>query len=148
MKTYHYTECGLQNVYIHGMSPIIDDDGDEVIEVRSVNKLHAEISRGIVQHQKGISGPELRFLRTRIGLTQDELAKLVHRDKQTVGRWERSENEIDSTSETVIRKLAIEKLNLSVTLGIDELARSSVPTAETQAIKINAQNGSYELVAA
>jgi len=146
--TYHYTECGLQNVHIHGLETVNDDDGDDVIEIPYINELHAMIAKGIVMHAKGISGAELRFLRSEMGYTQAELAALVHKDKQTIGRWERSEIEIDSSSETVIRQLGIEKLVIQFEASIEHLAKSSVPTAEVQPIDINVSDGGYELQAA
>lgn len=151
MNNHHYTECGLQNVFIEGLEIVLDDDGDEVISIPAVNELHTVIAFGIVSHQSGISGDELRFLRTEMGYTQNELAALVHRDKQSIGRWERSVIEIDSTAEALIRRLAIEKLSLNLDSGIDELSRRSVPTAHTQHINIKkAMNSgsSYELMAA
>lgn len=148
MSIYHYTECGLQNVFIKGIVPITDDDGDEVITVRFINALHNAIAEGIVNHEKGISGEELRFLRTEIGLTQAELATFVHADKQTIGRWERNENIIDSASETVLRKIAIERLLIPFNDGIEKLAKSSVPTAQSQLINIQATDTGYELIAA
>ena len=138
MTDHHYTECGLSNVLIHGITPELDDDGDQVITIPAVNELHRVIAEGIVLHDSGISGEELRFLRTEMGMTQAELARLVHRDKQSVGRWERGEIEIDGAFETVIRKHAIEKLGLNVDLAIDELAERSVPSSRTQQIDINA----------
>lgn len=147
---HHYTECGLMNVFISGIEVQTDDDGDEVIIVPAVNELHHVIAAGIIGHAKGISGEELRFLRTEMGMTQSELSKVVTRDKQTIGRWERGEIEIDSPSETLIRKLAIEKLRLE-DVGIVELSKRSIPTAETQTIsirKVENNGGPYELIAA
>src|SRR5262245_49194165 len=113
MADHHYTECGLQNVFISGIEKMVDDDGDEVIQITAIHDLHRVIVEGIVSHAKGISGAELRFLRTEMGYTQAELAALVHRDKQSIGRWERGESDINSASEAIIRKLAIENLALS-----------------------------------
>lgn len=138
---HHYTESGLDNVFIDGIRIERDDDGDEVFTVPAINDLHRVIAEGIVLHGKGMSGAELRFLRTELGLTQAELAQLVHRDKQSIGRWERGEIEFDPTAETLIRQLAIEKLELKVEVGIGELSQRSVPTAETQPISIVARNG-------
>lgn len=143
---YHYTECGLNNIVIEGLSVLIDDEGDEVVEIPYINKLHGAIASGIVSHEQGMSGAELRFLRSEIGMTQAELATLLHKDKQTVGRWERAESEIDGASETIIRKLAIEKLGLGISDGIDELSKKSVSTAQDQTISIVASNSSYALV--
>lgn len=148
MADHHYTECGLQNVYISGINRMLDDDGDEVIQILAVNSLHKVIAEGIVSHRKGMHGFELRFLRSEMGYTQSELAALVHRDKQSIGRWERSETEIDSIAEAVIRKLAIEKLLLRVELGMEQLSRRSVPTAEVQLINITVGVDGYELKAA
>lgn len=150
MASHHYTECGLQNVFIEGLEIVLDDDGDEVITIPAVNELHHVIALGIVSHEYGISGDELRFLRTEMGYTQAELAELVHHDKQSIGRWERGEYELDSSAEAIIRRLAIEKLSLKVDSGIDELSRRSIPSAQTQHINIRKtnDNGEYELAAA
>ncbi len=149
---HHYTECGLNNVYIGGIEVQIDDDGDEVITIPFINELHRVIAAGIVSHEKGISGDELRFLRSEMGLTQAELADLVHREKISVGRWERGEVAIDSSAEAVIRRYAIEKLELPVQMGMDELSRRSVPTLDHQTISIEKQTGNdnqpYALTAA
>ncbi|MTH94684.1 DNA-binding transcriptional regulator [Roseibium sp. RKSG952] len=144
MSTHHYTECGLENVYIHGIEPIIDNGGDEAIIVQAINELHQVIAYGIVTHGQGISGDELRFLRTEMGFTQAELADVLHNDKQTVGRWERGEYPIDSLAETIIRKLVIEKLELDVDMAIGEISRRSIPTAEFQPINIHQVNDSHE----
>lgn len=150
-SSHHYTECGLLNVYIEGIAVEVDDDGDEIITIPAVNELHHVIALGVVSHEKGISGDELRFLRSEMGFTQAEMAQLVHRDKQSIGRWERDEIEIDSASEALIRRLAIEKLNLPLEVGIDDLSRRSVPTVDEQPIKIQKNNNHdrpYELLVA
>lgn len=150
MSSYHYTECGLQNVFIDGLEFVFDDEGDEIITIPAVNDLHQVIALGIVSHEHGISGDELRFLRTAMGYTQAELATLVHHDKQSIGRWERDEYSIDSSAEAIIRRLSIEKLALDVSSGIDELSRRSVPSIQTQTINIKKtnDNDAYELIAA
>lgn len=153
MPNHHYTECGLQNVFIDGLEYVIDDDGDEIITIPAINELHRIIALGIVSHKHSMSGDELRFLRSEMGYTQSELAALVHHDRQSIGRWERSEFEMEGSAEAIIRRLAIEILQLNITDGIDELSRYCVPTALTQPIniKMDATNDNgqhYELMAA
>jgi DNA-binding transcriptional regulator YiaG len=152
MSSYHYTECGLDNVRIHNMDFVTDDSGESVITIPAINQLHWLIAQAIVSHPKGMSGGELRFLRTEMGFTQAELAECVHHDKQSVGRWERGEFAIDRSAETIVRRLAVEKLALSVSTGIDELARRSEPDDVIQPIDITVanDNGSahYELMTA
>lgn len=151
MSSHHYTECGLGNVFIDGLETFRDDDGDEVITIPAVNELHKVIALGIVSHEHGMSGEELRFLRTEMGLTQAELGSLVHHDKQSVGRWERGEFEVDGAAETIIRRLAIEMLGLATDAGMEELSRRSGPTAKAQSINIQMTNDNgpgYHLLAA
>lgn len=148
MSAYHYTESGLANVYIEGLVPFLDDDGDEVIQIGAINELHRAIAQGIVCHDMGMSPEELRFLRTEMGLTQTQLAEMVHRDKQSVGRWERGETPMEGVIEAVIRQLAIERLDLdNVPGGIEKLSKSSVRPTEVQPININHSHGHYALAA-
>lgn len=133
---YHYTESGLDNVFIEGINPMVDDDGDEVIQIPAINMLHATIALGIVSHESSMSGAELRFLRTEMGLTQSDLASIVHVDRQTIGRWEREETPLEGAHETVIRQLAIEKLVIPFNEGVEKLASSSVDRHASQPINI------------
>ena len=142
MKTYRYTECGLDNVEISGISTVIDDAGVEVLHIPSINELHRAISAGIVSHSARMNGKELRFLRTEMGLTQDELAKLVHHERQSVGRWEREEIPIDQAAEVIIRKHAIEKLRLDVDRATtEELSKMCGDTVKGQKIIIDGTDG-------
>lgn len=136
MSEYRYTECGLDNVIIEGMKPTVDDDGDEVISIPYVAALHRAIAEGIIRHRKGMSGAELRFLRTEMGMTQAELARLVHRERLTLGRWERGEIELDGTAEALIRLKAAEALGIELNERVDQLSEWCVPSAETQSIII------------
>lgn len=137
---YHYTECGLDNVLIEGVRVTIDDDGDAVVTIRNVNGLHKAIAQAIISRHGLMNGPELRFLRTEMGLTQAELAKHIHREALGVGRWERGEIVIDSNAETVIRLLAQEKLKIEINASIEEITGYSVQTAGLQPIRIDGSN--------
>lgn len=148
MTKYHYTESGLKNVFIEGIEPVVDEEGDEVIEIRFIAALHAEIARGIITQKGAISGEELRFLRTEMGFTQAELASHVSFDAQSIGRWERSELPVNATAETVIRALAGEKLVHSFNKSIAELAESINAAEENDEINIQAQEQGYKLLAA
>ena len=148
MSEYHYTECGLQNVFIKGLEPVKDADGDLCIEIPAVNYLHNAIAEGIIRHPSAMSGAELRFLRTEMGYTQVEISGLIHAERQTIGGWERGKSPIDPLAETVIRQLAIEKLLITYEEGLEKLVRSTKKGDENQPINIQADDGRYELIAA
>jgi len=128
-KVYRYTECGLDNVLIEGLAVVRDDDGDEVITLPNINGLHRAIAESIVNSPSGMTGKELRFIRTELGRTQAEMGKLVHRDHQSIGRWERSECPMEGAAEALIRLFAIEQLQLRTEDGAAEISSLCVPAA-------------------
>jgi DNA-binding transcriptional regulator YiaG len=112
MAQYRYTECGLDNVIVDGVEFIKDDNGEEVVCIPNVNDLHIAIAKGILVQKASMSGKELRFLRTELGLTQAELAELVRREALSISRWERGECPLDSNAEALIRIYAMQTLEM------------------------------------
>ncbi len=149
MKRYHYVECGLDNVIVEGVEITCDADGEEVVCIPAIGALHKAISEGILRREGAMSGKELRFLRTEMGMTQAELGQLLHRDAQTIARWEKEEIPIDGNADTVVRRLAAEKLDIDLDVTTEELARRTVPNVRPREIVIRrAENEGYEVKAA
>lgn len=147
MSKYQYVESGLDSVFISGINPMIDDEGDEVVTIHAINVLHAEIARGIIESDGGINGAELRFLRTEMGLTQVALGELLSVDGQTVGRYERGDTPIDPTAETLLRRLAGERLVDAFDKSIEELAMLVHADDADDEINLEATEDGYRLVA-
>jgi len=141
MTAYHYTDCGLKNVYIHGLDIVDDDAGNATVHIPRINQLHRVISEGIVNHAHGMEGDEIRFLRSEMGYTQAQLATIMHVTQLTVGRWERSDNEIGGANEALLRRLSVEKLGLDASQSIEQFSAQSVPSAGIQTIDIDVANG-------
>jgi len=139
---YQYKVCGLDNVWIAGVEPITDDAGEIVYSIDNYSGLHQAIARAIVWNRAGMSGKELRFLRTELRMTQDELAQLLHKEALSVSRWERGECPIDPNAETVIRMYAIEKLKLGKIKDIAELSKLSISGTQSAAIMIDGKDPS------
>lgn len=149
MEPYNYTECGLDNVWIYGVQPVIDDAGEETVKLPKVAALHRTLAYAVITSEHGMTPKALRFLRTEIGLTQAELAAFVKKDHQTIGRWERGEKPIDQNAECMIRMLAAEKLELKPGLSVEEMAQRCVPEARIEIINIDGSvPGDYKLMAA
>jgi DNA-binding transcriptional regulator YiaG len=148
MIDYRYTESGLNNVTIRGMNVPVDDADDEVYCIPNILGLHKVIAQSIVTKPHGITGAELRFLRTEMGLTQAEMAEMVKKDHQTLGRWERGDKTMDQNAEFAIRMLAKERLQLDVTVSVEEMLRSCVPSAQPGMIVIDGSDpNDYKLAA-
>src|SRR6185295_14124885 len=111
VKPYRYTEGGLDDVIIEGIQILGDDSGEECVTIANVNGLHRAIAHGIVRRRSGMTGREMRFLRSELGMTQAELAAMVHREPLAVSRWERGESPIDSNAEAIVRLYAVQELD-------------------------------------
>ena len=146
---YRYTASGLDNVTLVGLENVCDDDGDECITIPNINGLHKAIANAIVTRPRGMSGKELRFLRTLMGKTQAELGAEVHREGLEVARWERGEHPLDPNAEAIIRVMAKEHLGLELNAKMDEITGWCIQTAEAQPILIDASDpNSYRPLAA
>lgn len=145
MKPFHYTACGLNNVFIHGLDVVCDDAGNDTFHIPRINQLHRVIAEGIVSHEFAMDGSELRFLRTEMGYTQARLAEIMKVKPLTVGRWERSDTPIGAVEEAFIRKHAIETLKLPVEDTIEQLSTKNLPSNGVQEINVAANDNSYVL---
>jgi transcriptional regulator with XRE-family HTH domain len=148
MSDYRYMECGLENVVISDVSFVEDDNGDSVIRIPNIMGLHRAIATGIITRKAMMNGREMRFLRSEMGMTQAELAVMIHREPLTISRWERGETEIDANAETLIRLHAIRELKLDVDEDVGEISGWSVPSAVEHPINIDGSDPENYQVAA
>ena len=133
---YHYTESGLDNVFIEIDAVIKDNAGEETIMIPGINELHRAIANAIVDSEDLMDGKEIRFLRTEMGLTQAELAKLLHRNSQAVARWEKGQQDVDPSLDVLIRQIAAERLGLKIMKTIELLSHERTRTADITPIRI------------
>jgi DNA-binding transcriptional regulator YiaG len=135
---YRYDECGLDNVILKDLTVLKDDDGEDVITIPNIRLLHSVLMMEIATKDSGMQPAELRFVRTEFGLTQAELAALVGRDVQAIGRWERGEHPMDKAAEIVIRAKVLETTGQM--LKMEELARRTMASASQPPFLIDASN--------
>src|SRR5882757_263047 len=104
---------------------------------------------GIVRKKTSINGKELRYLRTEMGMTQAQLALVVHREPLTISRWERgedNEDNIDSNAEALIRVCATQESGLPTDTKVAEISGWCVQGAEPQPLVIDGDDpSSYRL---
>jgi putative zinc finger/helix-turn-helix YgiT family protein len=143
MTAYHYTECGLDNVFIEGISPVADDHGEAVFTIPKIGRLHNAIATMVVNKPNALTGKEIRFLRTEMGLTQAELALVLRCQSLTISRWERSETTFDETADALLRLLAQEKLNLETRAGVEEVSAWTTATAVSSPFRIDGRDPSH-----
>ncbi|CAJ2376434.1 MAG: putative Transcriptional regulator [Arenicellales bacterium IbO2] len=148
---HHYTECGLPNIWIECFR-VRDDAGNDTFIIPKVRRLHQLISQAIVMSGRALRGPEIRFLRSEMGLTREEFGRLVRRETATVARWEHGHSAPDEAVDVLIRFIATAKLglkNVDLKESVDKWETfAGVKSGAARRIRINAANpGAYRLVA-
>jgi len=104
-EVYHYTESGLDNVYLASGFEFVDGPGGRCLKIKDIDGLHEAIGRLLITEKKNLSGREIRFLRQEMLMSQATLAKLLEVAEQTVLRWEKGKVDIPKPAESLIRLL-------------------------------------------
>lgn len=145
---YRYTACGLDNVILKDLPVVHDDGGEKVITIPKINLLHHLLVNEVAAKHGRLNGKEIRFLRTELGMSQGQLAELVGRDSQSIGRWERGESEPEQALEMIIRMKALEYVNGKMP-SVDEVAEWTKDSTIQPPILIDAHDpNNYRPIAA
>jgi len=99
---YHYKGAGLDNVYLqNGYHKAMYGD-EEIISVSNIEGF---------EKPARLTGPELRFLRIELDLSQKVLSELLRVSDQTVASWEKGVTKgASGPSELLLRVFARERL--------------------------------------
>lgn len=119
---YHYTESGLQNVWLENGYREIDTPYGKGVAIEAVEELHQVIGRSIAQRSY-LTGSQLRFLRKELGLSQRSLADILGCTDQNVSLWERR-GRMPRAADRLVRLLYLEKVdgNVKIQHLLDEIA--------------------------
>lgn len=109
-KDYKYTESGLDDIVLRGLTVFVCDCGEEMPLIPHVGGLHDAIALEIVKKKALLTGTEVRFLRKELGLKSGEFAEQLGVHNVTVSRWETGEEPIGQANDKLIRLLLIKKL--------------------------------------
>lgn len=105
---YHYTECGLRNVYLANGFRKIDTDYGEAVSIENVEGLHRAIGEALAKHKPHLTGAEFRFLRKELGLSQAKFGQPLGYEAQSIALWERSKTKLPKWADRMIRQLYLE----------------------------------------
>ncbi len=106
MKEYHYTECGLDNIYlINGFTITKQKNGEEIIHIHNIHKLHYDIGKSLVFKSGLLTGKEVQFIRKTMDLSQTTLGKLLGVEYQSVLGWEKNKTPISKTADHFLKMI-------------------------------------------
>lgn len=107
---YHYTESGLDNVWLENGFHERNTPYGKAVSIEDVDGLHAILALRISHKQGRITGKEFRFLRCQLELSQASLAKLMGLTEQAVSLWERT-GKVPKHADSFVRLLVLAKLD-------------------------------------
>ena len=105
---YHYTECGLDDVFLMNGFEWNASPRGRTIAIKDIDALNRAIGEHLSRRKKDLSGKEMRFLRREMLMSQATLAHLLKVSEQTIHRWETGKSAFPKAAEAVIRRLYLE----------------------------------------
>ncbi|GLQ15871.1 helix-turn-helix domain-containing protein [Maritalea porphyrae] len=156
-ETYHYKECGLENIYLSNGFIFDEFEGEQVVAVKDIDALHEAIGLHIVLERKVPSGKELRFLRAELDMTQAELATMLNVSSQSVARWEKEECEVNGGAVLALKLLFAlkalpedvkDKLVAGLVDRLDALSKADESDQEAFVLTYSNDNWFDQLIAA
>ncbi len=111
---YHYTACGLDDVYLISGYEIERTSYGKGISIKNADDLHEAIGMFLVSNKKLLSGKEIRFLRHQMDLTQSEMARLFGTSAQQVARYEKEECDMPGPADRILRLLYSEHMQRTI----------------------------------
>lgn len=109
-----YRGCGLPNIYLSNGYTEIGTPYGKSVSIDDVEGLHRAIGMEIVNKEPTLSGPEFRFLRKELQLSQDKLGGLLGRNSQTIALWEKEKGDLPKMADMLLRAIYTEHLNENV----------------------------------
>lgn len=127
---YHYTESGLQNVWLTSGYVVRKTPYGKGVSIQDVAGLHKAICN-VITRKPSLTGAELRFLRKEMEMSQSALAKLLGTSEQNVSLWERR-GRIPRTSDRLVKLICLEYIRSDVKIRelIDRLNEQDVKAQE------------------
>jgi DNA-binding transcriptional regulator YiaG len=127
---YHYTESGLENVWLKSGYMIRKTPYGNGLSVQDVDGLHRAICNVIARRAR-LSSDQLRFLRKEMGMSQSALARLLGTSERNLSLWE-GRGGIPKISDRLVKLICLEHIGADVKIRklIDHLNEQDVKAQE------------------
>lgn len=104
---YHYTECGLDYIYLENGFEEKERRGETVYSIPNIEELNKAIARIIISSQQPLLGMDVRFIRSMMDLSQTCFAKLLGMTRDNIARMEAKAKRADPVSSSAQRLVRI-----------------------------------------
>ena len=103
IRTYHYEESGLDNVYIEDSPVYHCPCGNVFSSIFKLSRLNDLIGEQLLQKPSLLTGKEIRFLRKRLFLASKVFADSLGVGKTTLSKWENDHQKHSEINDRFIR---------------------------------------------
>lgn len=154
-KYYHYSESGLDNIYlVNGYEITKNDNGEEEIFIHDIHGLHKTIGNLLVFKHGLLVGNEIKFIRATLDLSQKALGELMGLDYQSILGWEKNKTPISRTADRLLKIIFYSYINnesdSSIFDKINEISNidaKNIEGAECRRIELKEVGDEWKLVA-
>jgi DNA-binding transcriptional regulator YiaG len=145
---YHYTQCGLNNIYLQNGYDLKKTPYGSGVAIHDVDGLHRAIAIALVDKPAPLTGKEFRFIRIELDLSQRALGEYLGKTDQSVAHWEKTGN-IPEEVNYLIRHIYRQTINKKASY-VDEVdrLRKVNQTDYKEWLNFQETSGSWEKTAA
>ncbi|WP_431099790.1 hypothetical protein [Roseateles noduli] len=104
MTLYHFTECGLDNVWLKNGFTCKETPFGPAVSFAALEQLLDAIAAHLVRKPGRLTGKEFRYLRSKMHLSQTAMAKMQGVSEQNISLWERR-GRVPKSNDTLQRLL-------------------------------------------
>lgn len=113
VNLFSYASSGLSKVYLKGVrihKCSNKECGEEEVIIPNIEELHELLAENVARQNNVLQPEEIRFLRTHLGFSGIDFAKVMGVSPETVSRWEKGTVNMKEASERLLRVLVLSKL--------------------------------------
>lgn len=142
-KMYHYTECGLDYIYLKDGFHYHETPYGKGVSFDDPDGLHDAIARTVLAMPRQLKGQEVRFLRSMLGVSQTSLATAIGTTRPSVARWEGdADKDIPGTADRALRMFyAFQVLGHKETNKLVNRLRELDEAEDTRAVFTDTEDG-------
>lgn len=107
---YNYVQSGLSNIVLKNLDLFKCQCGEEVPEIKHIDKINSAITKALVFKTARLTGKELRFIRKQMGFKGKGIALLLNVNPVSVSRWENSNAKIGISNDKLVRMIFIQMI--------------------------------------
>jgi DNA-binding transcriptional regulator YiaG len=91
MTLHRLAGTGLPNVYLKNGFTVEGEGDEQLIAYADLDGLYSALAGVIARRATPLAGVEFKFLRRRLGLSQEQAGAMVEKTNQAIAKWEKGQ---------------------------------------------------------